>query len=57
MKFEEKAKSLADWFVLLEAEGRKVEVRVKDQLYAGADEVLSLPEEQLFTVTAPGAAN
>jgi len=57
MTFEEKAKSLADWFVTLEAQGHKVEVRVKDQLYSGADEVLSLPEEQLFTVIAPSAAN
>ena len=50
MSFEEKAKSLADWFVLLEADGRSIEVRVKDQLYAGADEVLSLADEHLFTV-------
>ena len=49
MQFEEKAKSLTDWFVLLEAEGRSIEIRVKDQLYAGADEVLSLKEEELFT--------
>jgi len=49
MQFEEKAKSLTDWFVLLEADGRSIEIRVKDQLYAGADEVLSLKEEELFT--------
>ena len=49
MQFEEKAKSLTDWFVLLEAGGRSIEIRVKDQLYAGADEVLSLKEEELFT--------
>jgi len=48
MQFEEKAKSLTDWFVLLEAEGRSIEIRVKDQLYTGADEVLSLKEEELF---------
>ena len=45
-------KSLSDWFVLLEAEGRKIEIRVKDQLYSGADEVLSLGEDHLFTFNA-----
>jgi formylmethanofuran dehydrogenase subunit E len=49
MIFEEKAKSLADWFVALEAAGRSVEIRVKDHLYSGADEVLSLKDEHLFT--------
>jgi formylmethanofuran dehydrogenase subunit E len=49
MQFEEKAKSLTDWFVCLEAEEKSIEIRVKDQLYAGADEVLSLKEEELFT--------
>jgi tRNA (adenine37-N6)-methyltransferase len=48
MIFEEKPKSLSDWFVQLEADGRGVEVRVKDQLYSGADEVLRAPDEQLF---------
>jgi len=48
MSFEEKAKSLTDWFVLLEVDGRKVEIRVKDQLYTGADEVLSLADDHLF---------
>ena len=48
MNFEEKPKSLADWFVLLEANGRSVRIQVKDQLYSGADEVLSLKEEHLF---------
>lgn len=48
MTFEEKAKSMKDWFVLLEADGRSVEIRVKDHLYAGADEVLSLKDEDLF---------
>lgn len=55
MSFAEKAKSLTDWFVLLEAKGRTVEIHVKDQLYAGADEVLSLGEDQLFTSSAPTA--
>jgi hypothetical protein len=56
MSFEEKAKSLTDWFVLLQANGRSVEIRVKDQLYSGADEVLSLGEEQLFTSSVPASA-
>jgi formylmethanofuran dehydrogenase subunit E len=56
MSFEEKAKSMADWFVLLEANGHSVEIRVKDNLYAGADEVLSLKDEELFaSVTNPSA--
>jgi formylmethanofuran dehydrogenase subunit E len=49
MNFEEKAKSLADWMVILKADGRCVEIRVKDHLYSGADEVLSLKNEHLFT--------
>jgi len=49
MTFEEKAKSLSDWLVRLEADGRSIEIRVKDILHAGADEVLSLDEEHLFT--------
>jgi formylmethanofuran dehydrogenase subunit E len=52
MSFEEKAKSMTDWFVLLEADGRSVEIRVKDHLYAGADEVLSLKDEDLFASVA-----
>jgi formylmethanofuran dehydrogenase subunit E len=48
MSFVEKAKSMTDWVVLLEANGRSVEIRVKDHLYAGADEVLSLRDEDLF---------
>jgi len=48
MSFEEKAKSLADWFVQLDADDQSVEIRVKDQLYTGADEVLSLANQHLF---------
>lgn len=48
MAFEEKPKSLCDWLVRLEANGRAVEVRVKDQLYSGADEVLGAPDDELF---------
>jgi len=52
MQFEEKPKSLLDWFVRLESEDGSIEIRVKDRLYAGADEVLSLTEEELFTASA-----
>jgi tRNA-Thr(GGU) m(6)t(6)A37 methyltransferase TsaA len=55
MNFVEKAKSMTDWFVLLEADGRSVEIRVKDHLYAGADEVLSLKDEDLFASVANSA--
>jgi formylmethanofuran dehydrogenase subunit E len=48
MDFTEKPKSMADWFVLLEANGRTVQISVKDHLYSGADEVLSLKDEHLF---------
>lgn len=50
MSFEEKPKSMTDWFVLLEKDGKGIELRVKDQLYSGAEEVLSLSDEHLFTV-------
>ncbi len=57
MNFVEKAKSMADWVVLLEANGRSAEIRVKDHLYAGADEVLSLGDEDLFaSVVTPSLA-
>jgi tRNA-Thr(GGU) m(6)t(6)A37 methyltransferase TsaA len=48
MKFEEKPKSLADWFVRLEGGDRSVEIRINDRLYSGADEVLSLDDQHLF---------
>ena len=51
MNFVDKSRLRAEWLVILEAGGRSVEVRVKDQLYAGADEVLSLKDEHLFTST------
>lgn len=56
MRFEEKAKSLADWLVTLDADGRSTEIRVKDHLYSGADEVLSLDNEHLFTSTSKSGA-
>jgi tRNA (adenine37-N6)-methyltransferase len=49
MNFVDKAKARADWLVIMEANGRSVEVKVKDQLYAGADEVLLLKDDHLFT--------
>lgn len=48
MTFEEKAKSILDWYVSVESEGKKVEIRIKDRLYAGADEVLSLNDDDLL---------
>jgi tRNA (adenine37-N6)-methyltransferase len=52
MIFEERPKSLSDWFVNLEADGRSTEIRVQDHLYSGADEVLSLKDEHLFTTVS-----
>ena len=56
MQFEEKPKSLADWFVRVDGGDRRVEVRIKDQLYAGADEVLSLDDQHLFASVGCNAA-
>ncbi len=56
LSFEEKAKSMTDWIVVLEAGGRWVEIRVKDHLYTGADEVLSLKDEYLFASVAHPSA-
>ncbi len=52
MEFEEQPKSLLDWFVILEKDGQRSELRVNDHLYSGAEEVLSLADENLFTVVA-----
>ncbi len=49
MTFAEKNKSLADWFVILQADRRSTEIKLKNRLYSGADEVLSLKDEELFT--------
>ncbi|MGA3092757.1 MAG: tRNA (N6-threonylcarbamoyladenosine(37)-N6)-methyltransferase TrmO [Terriglobales bacterium] len=48
MSFEEKAKSLTDWLVRVDAGDRSVFIRIKDRLYSGADEVLGLPDDVLF---------
>lgn len=49
LEFIDKARSIADWSLVLKKGARQVEIRLADRLYAGADEVLSLPDEQLFT--------
>ena len=49
LDFIDKARSIADWSLVLKNGTRQVEIRLADRLYAGADEVLSLPDEQLFT--------
>ena len=56
MAFEEKAKSMADWVVRLESGERAVTVRIKDRLYSGADEVLSLGDDVLFASVESAAA-
>lgn len=48
MTFIDKPKSLADWLVVAEGNGRRVTIQVRDQLHAGADDVLSLADEHLF---------
>lgn len=48
MSFEEKKQSIADWMVRLTANGSTVSVHLKEGLYAGADEVMDLPDELLF---------
>lgn len=45
MDFVEIPESLVDWFVLLNAKGRSIEIRVKDQIGSGADEVLTRAAE------------
>jgi tRNA (adenine37-N6)-methyltransferase len=57
MNFVDKSKARAEWHIVLEANGRSVEVKVKDQLYTGADEVLSLKDDHLFTTTLDTIAN
>ncbi len=50
MSFTDKAESIAAWSVRLESEEGAVELRLHDRLYAGADEVLSVSDEVLFSV-------
>lgn len=55
MSFEENAKSLTDWRVSLETPDRSVVIRINDQLYSGADEVLALADEVLFASVEVGS--
>lgn len=48
MIFEEKPKSISDWYVCLSIAEKKVEIRIKNQLLAGADEVLSMDDAELL---------
>ena len=48
MVFEEKPKSISDWFVQLSSGQKRVEIRIKDQLLAGADEVLAMDDAELL---------
>lgn len=48
LEFIDKARSIADWSVVLSKDDRKVEIRMADRLYGGADEVLSLSDDILF---------
>ncbi len=56
MQFEEKPKSLADWFVRVKDGDRSVEIRINDHLYSGAGEVLSLDDQRLFASVERNAA-
>lgn len=49
MSFVEKPHSLSEWFVRLEGNEGACTIRIKDQLHTGADEVLDLPDEVLFS--------
>ena len=46
--FIEKPQSVGDWSLRLEAGDGAVLVQLRDCLYSGADEVMSLPDEMLF---------
>lgn len=48
LDFVDKARSIADWSLTLTKGARRVEIRLADRLYAGADEVLSLGDDTLF---------
>lgn len=48
LDFIDKAKSIADWSLILTKGERRVEIALADRLYAGADEVLALSDEVLF---------
>ena len=48
MTFEEKSKSVADWVVRADSDGRSVTIRMKDGLWDSASEVLAADDELLF---------
>ena len=49
MSFTEKTESIAAWSVRIECAEAAVQVRLHDRLYAGADEVLSVSDDVLFS--------
>jgi formylmethanofuran dehydrogenase subunit E len=48
MSFEEKPKSVADWTLRVNAPGQLVSIRMKDNPWQGANEVLTAADELLF---------
>jgi hypothetical protein len=48
MTFEEKAKSVADWMVRAETDGRTVVLRMKDRAWNPTADVLAAPDDLLF---------
>lgn len=48
MEYEDHARNMAEWKVVLFSGTGKVTICMQDHLYAGADEVLSLPDDVLF---------
>lgn len=49
MSFTDQAESIAAWSVHLESAEGAVDLRFHDRLFAGADEVLSVPDDVLFS--------
>jgi formylmethanofuran dehydrogenase subunit E len=48
MTFEEKSKSVADWVVRADSDGRSVTIRMKDRPWESAGDVLAADDELLF---------
>lgn len=48
MTYEDHARHMDEWMVEISAHGEKVTVKMQDRLYAGADEVIALPDDVLF---------
>jgi len=57
MEYIEDPKVVADWYVSMASAGMRVKVQIKDSLYAGADEVLGLANDELFVITVAEAVN